>query len=179
MKTQLFKGIAVSIFVAMTVSPLYAQTADQNQPAQQEAVGEEAGSGIGSALANVFYIPAKVAYAGLGLLTGGLGYVLSGGRADIANNIIYPAVRGNYVVTPSHLRVLSRFTSWARLRLSLINPLKLPRKSQRLLAEGPKQTPCFEDLINSRRVDTSVLALPSFSISRIAKDMLHFLLNST
>jgi len=104
MKTQLFKGIALSIFVAMTVSPLYAQTADQNQPAQQEAVGEEAGYGLGSALANVFYMPAKVAYAGLGLLTGGLGYVLSGGRADVANNIIYPAVHGNYVVTPSHLK---------------------------------------------------------------------------
>ena len=67
-------------------------------------MGEEAGYGIGAALANVLYIPAKVTYAGLGLLTGGLGYVLSGGRADVANNIIYPAVRGNYVVTPSHLK---------------------------------------------------------------------------
>ncbi len=52
----------------------------------------------------MFYIPAKVTYAGLGLLTGGLGYVLTGGRADVANNIIYPAVRGNYVVTPNHLK---------------------------------------------------------------------------
>jgi hypothetical protein len=52
----------------------------------------------------VFYIPAKVTYAGLGLLTGGLGWALSGGRADVANNIIYPAIGGNYVVTPSHLK---------------------------------------------------------------------------
>ncbi len=62
------------------------------------------GYGVGAALASVFYIPAKVTYAGLGLLTGGLGFVLTGGRADVANNIIYPAVRGNYVVTPSHLK---------------------------------------------------------------------------
>src|SRR5437870_1409293 len=102
MKTHIM-GIAL-VFVAMTVSPLHAQTADPNQPVQQEGVGEEAGYGIGAALANVLYIPAKVTYAGLGLLTGGLGYVLSGGRADVANNIIYPAVRGNYVVTPSHLK---------------------------------------------------------------------------
>jgi hypothetical protein len=103
MKTHIM-GIALIIFVAMTVSPLHAQTADPTQPVQQEGVGEEAGYGIGAALANVLYIPAKVTYAGLGLLTGGLGYVLSGGRADVANNIIYPAVRGNYVVTPSHLK---------------------------------------------------------------------------
>ena len=103
MKTQLLKGIALASLVAVMSSPLYAQTADTNsQPA--EPVGQEAGYGVGAALASVFYIPAKVTYAGLGLLTGGLGYVLTGGRADVANNIIYPAVRGNYVVTPSHLK---------------------------------------------------------------------------
>jgi hypothetical protein len=105
MKT--FKGLALSLFVAMIASPLYAQTQSPdpaNQPAQQESVGEEAGYGLGSALANVFYIPAKITYAGLGVITGGLGWALSGGRSDVANNIIYPAVRGNYVVTPSHLK---------------------------------------------------------------------------
>jgi hypothetical protein len=105
MKTQL-KGIALGLFVAMVASPLYAQStgpAPANQPAEP-SVGEEAGYGVGAALASVFYIPAKVTYAGLGLLTGGLGFVLSGGRADVANSIIYPAVRGNYVVTPSNLK---------------------------------------------------------------------------
>jgi hypothetical protein len=100
MKTQLLKGVALVSLVAVMSSPLYAQTADQ----AAEPVGQEAGYGVGAALASVFYIPAKVTYAGLGLLTGGIGYVLSGGRADVANNIIYPAVRGNYVVTPSHLK---------------------------------------------------------------------------
>jgi hypothetical protein len=73
-------------------------------PQAQEPVTEELGYGFGAALASAFYIPAKVTYAGLGLLTGGLGFVLTGGRADVANNIIYPAVRGNYVVTPNHLK---------------------------------------------------------------------------
>jgi hypothetical protein len=105
MKTQLFKGIALALLVSVTAAPVYGQTADKsNQSAAEQPVGEEAGYGAGAALASVFYIPAKVTYAALGLLTGGLGYVLSGGRADVANNIIYPAVRGNYVVTPNHLK---------------------------------------------------------------------------
>ena len=103
MKAQVLKGIALASFVAVLSAPLHAQTAGSNQPAA-EPVTEELGWGFGSALANVLYIPAKVTYAGLGLLTGGLGFVLTGGRADVANNIIYPSVRGNYVVTPNHLK---------------------------------------------------------------------------
>ena len=103
MKTQLLKGIALASLVTVMASPVYAQTAGSNEPAEQP-VSSEAGYGVGAALASVFYIPAKVTYAGLGLLTGGLGWALSGGRADVANNIIYPAIGGNYVVTPSHLK---------------------------------------------------------------------------
>jgi len=104
MKTQLLKGLALGLFLAMTSTPLHAKTAGTtNQPAEP-AAGEEAGYGFGAVVANLFYMPAKITYAGLGLITGGLGYVLSAGRADVANNIIYPSIRGNYVVTPSHLK---------------------------------------------------------------------------
>lgn len=104
MKTTLIKGIALASLVTVLSSPVAAQTAAGNNEPAAEPVSEELGYGFGSALASVFYIPAKVTYAGLGLVTGGLGYVLTGGRADVANNIIYPAVRGHYVVTPSHLK---------------------------------------------------------------------------
>ena len=105
MKTHLLKGIALASLVTVTATPLYAQTPPAAaQPAAEQGVGEEAGYGVGAALASIFYIPAKVTYAGLGLLTGGVGYVLSGGSAEGANNIIYPAVRGNYIVTPSNLK---------------------------------------------------------------------------
>lgn len=104
MKTQCFKGIALALLVTVLAAPAQAQTAGPpNEPAE-EPLRSEAGYGIGAALASVFYIPAKVTYAGLGLLTGGLGWVLTGGRTDVANNIIYPAVGGNYVVTPAHLK---------------------------------------------------------------------------
>lgn len=104
MKTQLLKGVALASLITVMAVPAYAQTAGSSNPTAEQGVGEEAGWGVGAALASVFYIPAKVTYAGLGLLTGGLGYVLTGGRADVANNIIYPAVGGHYVVTPNHLK---------------------------------------------------------------------------
>jgi hypothetical protein len=102
MKKSSFKGMALALLITVAAAPAYAQTAG-NEPAE-ESVSSEAGYGVGAALASVFYIPAKVTYAGLGLLTGGLGWVLTGGRTDVANNIIYPAVGGNYVVTPNHLK---------------------------------------------------------------------------
>jgi len=104
MKTQLFKGIALASLVTVMAAPVYAQTTAPKSEPVEESVSSEAGWGVGAALASVFYIPAKVTYAGLGLLTGGLGWALTGGRTDVANNIIYPAVGGNYVVTPNHLK---------------------------------------------------------------------------
>ena len=104
MKTQIYKGIALASFVAVMSAPLHAQTtAPVDQPPEQP-VTQELGYGVASALASVFYIPAKITYAGLGLITGGLGYVLTGGRSDAASNIIYPAVRGHYVVTPNQIK---------------------------------------------------------------------------
>lgn len=102
MKTHMLKGIALASLVTVLSAPVYGQTADKD--VAEPPVSSEAGYGVGAALASVFYIPAKVTYAGLGLLTGGLGWVLTGGRTDVANNIIYPAIGGNYVVTPSHLK---------------------------------------------------------------------------
>jgi hypothetical protein len=104
MKTHFSTFIAFALALSL-LSPLRVAAQDQpTEQAPQPSVTEEMGYGFGSALANLFYIPAKVVYAGLGLMTGGLGYVLSAGRGDVANNIIYPAVRGTYVVTPSHLK---------------------------------------------------------------------------
>ncbi|HZD40200.1 MAG TPA: hypothetical protein VE131_05725 [Terriglobales bacterium] len=103
----MLKGLALSLLIALAPASLYAQAADPSNSANQPsepAAGEELGYGFGSVVANIFYMPAKVTYAGLGLLTGGIGFVLSGGRADVANDIIYPSVKGNYVVTPSHLK---------------------------------------------------------------------------
>lgn len=70
----------------------------------QESTGSEAGWGAGAAVTTLIYGPLKVAYSVLGLTFGGLAWMLSGGNSDVWNAVITPAVRGDYVVTPSHLR---------------------------------------------------------------------------
>jgi hypothetical protein len=71
---------------------------------EEQETGKDFGYAVSSVFASIFYSPLKLTYAGLGLMTGGLGYVLTGGRGDVANNIIYPAIQGHYVITPNHLR---------------------------------------------------------------------------
>ena len=64
----------------------------------------EVGWGVGSALSTVVYGPLKLVYATMGLAFGGLGWALSGGDPAVADAVIAPAVGGDYVVTPAHLR---------------------------------------------------------------------------
>lgn len=61
------------------------------------------GLGVGSVLCSLVYGPAKVIYATLGTLVGGTAWVLTGGRSDVAREIIEPSVRGDYIVTPKNL----------------------------------------------------------------------------
>lgn len=111
MKNQHYKVLALVLALSVGLAPLpaIAQELPQAQEPTPQAselatTAEDFGYGVGSVLSSLFYSPFKLAYAGLGLLTGGMGFVLSAGNADVANNIINPAVRGNYVVTPSHLK---------------------------------------------------------------------------
>ena len=59
--------------------------------------------GAGSVLSTLVYGTVKTVYAVLGTVTGGLAFVCTGGRSDVARAIIQPAIRGDYVVTPEHL----------------------------------------------------------------------------
>lgn len=72
-----------------------------------EAAGSyanDAGIGIACVFVNLLYMPAKVVYAGLGGLTGGVAYLLTGLNYEVADKIWAPSVGGNYIVTPAHLR---------------------------------------------------------------------------
>ena len=64
----------------------------------------EAGLGLGSVVTSLLYGPVKVVYATGGLLVGGLAFLFSGGDSDVAGVVWGPSVRGDYVVTPAHLR---------------------------------------------------------------------------
>ena len=82
MKTQFYTLLACALVLVLVLAPVGLRADDQAKPAQSPTaeVGSELGWGVGTVLANVFYMPSKVAYAGLGLLTGGLSYLLTAGR---------------------------------------------------------------------------------------------------
>ena len=64
----------------------------------------EAGWKVGSAMSTLIYTPVKAAYAASGLVFGGVSWALSGGNEEVARAVIGPAVQGDYLVTPEHLR---------------------------------------------------------------------------
>ncbi len=69
-----------------------------------ESTGSAAGIGIGAFFVTLVYAPAKMVYAIVGGLLGGVAYGVSGGDKVVACRIWTPAIRGTYVLTPSHLR---------------------------------------------------------------------------
>ena len=90
--------ILLGFLVVVAASPGLAQAQSQ------EPTYENGGLGAAAALCSLVYAPLKLTRAIGGLIVGGLAYPLSGGDADVMMKIINPSVRGDYVVTPSHLR---------------------------------------------------------------------------
>lgn len=70
----------------------------------QENMSSEGGMGALAGLASLGYSPTKIVYATGGLIFGGMAWLFSGGDSDVMNAVLTPSVRGDYVVTPSHLR---------------------------------------------------------------------------
>jgi hypothetical protein len=64
----------------------------------------DAGLGTACVFINLLYMPAKLVYAALGGLTGGVAYLLTGLNYEVADRIWAPSLGGNYVVVPAHLR---------------------------------------------------------------------------
>ncbi len=87
-------GMLVALTIAFQASPGLAA----NDTAR------EAGVGVGAAFGSLLYAPAKLVYATLGVVLGGIAWGLSGGDADVKDAVIMPAVRGDYVITPSIIR---------------------------------------------------------------------------
>jgi hypothetical protein len=71
--------------------------------AAEESVAEQAGIGAGTALLNVLYIPAKLAYATAGGIIGGFTYGLTLGDSETAERVWEPTLGGDYVLTPQAL----------------------------------------------------------------------------
>jgi len=76
----------------------------QASPVRAESSGSNAGWGSAAVISSLVYGPVKMAYSLLGVVFGGIAWGLSGGDTEVMTAVIVPAVNGDYVVTPSHLR---------------------------------------------------------------------------
>ncbi len=79
--------------VALIAAPLSARADDVDK------AKNDAGLGLATVVANIFYVPVKVGYAAIGGVTGGLGYVLTGGNKDVARKVWVPSIGGDYVLS--------------------------------------------------------------------------------
>jgi hypothetical protein len=65
--------------------------------------GREALVGSSCALLNLVYGPAKLTYALLGGLVGGIAFAVSAGDREVAEPILDASLRGDYAISPDHL----------------------------------------------------------------------------
>lgn len=75
----------------------------QDSASQAGPRENDTGMDVAAGLASVVYAPAKVAYAIGGSVVAGLAYAASAGDRDVAEPILDASLRGDYLVTPSHL----------------------------------------------------------------------------
>lgn len=72
--------------------------------APSPARADDASTNAAAALCSLVYAPTKLAFAGLGTVVSGLAWAMTGFDGDVARPIFYSTVRGDYVITPSHLQ---------------------------------------------------------------------------
>jgi hypothetical protein len=88
--------LSIYVFLIGGAGPAGAQDAERGAPMEFVL-------GASSFALTLPYGLVKLTYALGGSLTGGVAWVLTGGRSEIARAIVQPAVRGDYVIIPEHL----------------------------------------------------------------------------
>jgi predicted permease len=61
---------------------------------------ETAGITVGLTAGNILFLPLKAISVSIGVLSGGLSYVVSGGNADLTRQIWQDTTQGPYLITP-------------------------------------------------------------------------------
>ncbi|RMH32813.1 MAG: hypothetical protein D6690_13005 [Nitrospirae bacterium] len=93
-------GCIVVVLLMMTVfTPYVGYAAEEESNKTEEAL-----LGLSSGLLTLVYLPAKVVYAALGGIVGGVAFALTGGDLETAKSVWEPSFYGTYVITPSHLK---------------------------------------------------------------------------
>ena len=89
-------GVVAAVLTALVAVPVGAAESQ----ADTWAAG---GKGAATALVNVLYIPAKLVYAAVGGLVGGLAFCLTAGNSAVAQTVWEPSVGGSYILTTEQL----------------------------------------------------------------------------
>jgi hypothetical protein len=92
--------LALALFLISAPASLLPASAG----AATRSAGSEFGYGVLSVAVDLFYGPAKVIYAIGGTIVAGPAWLLSGRNRSVFRAISQPALRGDYVLTPEHLR---------------------------------------------------------------------------
>jgi hypothetical protein len=95
-KRGMRRWVAAAALTALAAAPV----------AAAESEGEtwaSGGKGAATALVNVLYIPAKLVYALVGGLVGGLAFCLTAGDREVAQTVWEPSVGGSYILTTDQL----------------------------------------------------------------------------
>lgn len=66
---------------------------------------EKAGVGVGVTIGNMWFLPVKAIVVGIGALSGALSYVVTGGNAELTQQIWRDTSQGPYVITPEVARM--------------------------------------------------------------------------
>lgn len=61
---------------------------------------EKAGMAVEMTAGNMWFIPAKFISSSIGILSGALSFVVTGGNADLTQQIWQDTLQGPYVITP-------------------------------------------------------------------------------
>lgn len=93
-RNSIARGLVALAVVAAVAGPVRAD----------DDFAADAGYGLLAVVTNVFYMPAKILYAGFGGLVGGLAYLTAAGDIDTARGVWSPSVGGDFVLTGSMLR---------------------------------------------------------------------------
>ena len=95
-------GLALTLMLIQPVTwPAVAVAAEASDESSTDA---SVGVRAGAYALTPFYFLAKVVYAGAGAVTGGLAWAVTGGNNKTAYAVWDPSLKGDYWVTPSHLK---------------------------------------------------------------------------
>ena len=97
-------AVTLCLWSQVAVAEIRESGTQEAPAAASGSAWSDAGYGTLAVLTNILYMPAKIVYASVGLLTGSLAYLCTVGDEDTAKSIWNPSLGGTYVVTPAMLR---------------------------------------------------------------------------